>query len=196
MALSLSLKAATKSSPAKAAAPVASSEAMAAATEYRNIALEMDRVKAELAVARDALMEIVGDVREDALRKGVVENVKIPTSDGAKVQVIYQERFSGLDAENKPALQGAFGSDYAVLVNESAKLGLRSGTTMADIEAAIGKAAAKKLLACLDVTEQVAPAKGAYKAIANLFKKGEDEKAEDLLMFTTACAARPSVRAK
>jgi hypothetical protein len=196
MALKLSLKAATTKTTPKTTAPVASSEAMAAATEYRNIALEMDRVKAELAVAREALMDIVGDVREDALRSGVVENVKIPTSDGNKVQVIYQERFSGLDAENVPALKGAFGKDYKVLVNESAKVGLRRGTTMEDIESAIGKAAAKKLLAVLDVTEQVSPAKGAYKAIANLFKKGDDEKAEDLLMFTTACAARPSVRAK
>lgn len=196
MALKLSLKAATKSTPAKAAAPVASSEAMEAATEYRTVALEMDRVKAELAVARDALMDIVGGIREDALRGGTVENVKIPTTDGAKVQVIYQERFSGLDAENAPALKGAFGKDYKVLVNESAKVGLRRGTTLEDIEAAIGKAAAKKLMAVLDVTEQVSPAKGAYAAIANLFKKGDDEKAEDLLMFTTACAARPSVRAK
>ena len=71
MALKLSLKAATTKTSAKAAAPVASSEAMDAATEYRNIALEMDGVKARLAVARDALMDIVGDVREDARARAV-----------------------------------------------------------------------------------------------------------------------------
>jgi hypothetical protein len=141
-------------------------------------------------------MDIVGSIREDALRSGKVENVKIPTHDGNKVQVIYQERFRGLDAENVPALKSAFGADYAVVCNENEKVGLRRGTTLSDIESTIGKAASKKLLAVLDVVEQVAPAKGAFKAIASLFKKGEEEKAEDLMMFVEACASSPSVRAK
>ena len=195
MALKLSLKAA-KTPATKGAAPVADSAAMDAASEYRALALEMDRLKAELAVKREVLMDVVGSIREDALRGGTVENLKIPTHDGNKVQVIYQERFRGLDAENIPALKGAFGKDYTVLCDESSKVGLRRGTKMADIEAAIGKAASKKLLAVMDVTEQVAPAKGAFAAIANLFKKGDDGKAEDLMMFVDATASQPQVRAK
>lgn len=195
MALALKLTRGTKTR--RSAVPlVENTAATAAATAYREAHIAMDNAKTKLATAKEELMKVVTGIRDTTLRAGKVENVKVATKDGSNVMVVYSEAYRGLTAENVPALMEALGDDYPVLCDETAKVALAKGTGLEAIEAAIGKAAMKKLMPLLDVTEQVVPRKGAYKAAANLFLKGEGEKAEDLLTLVEACASSPSVRAK
>ena len=160
----------------------------------------MDALKARLAIARDELLDVVNSERDKMLRKGEPgTSIKIPTLDGNRVMVVYQERFRGLDAENVPALKGAFGTEYDLLCEVSTKIGLRKGATLKSLETTIGKAAFAKLQGLLDVSESVAPRKGAFDQIARLFAEGtkkSKEKAEDLTQFVDATVSSPQVRAK
>jgi len=197
MALKLNLKPATTRSTVTPATTAAGNLAVQAATEYRNSALEFDRIKAELAVKREALMSVVGPERDKELRSGNADtSIKIPTLDGNRVMVVYQERFRGLSPDNKQPLQDAFGKEYLLLVDESESVGFRKDVDLATIEATIGKAAATKLMALLDVKEAVTPKKGAFEAVARYFAKGEKDLGEDLLTFVEACISEPQVRAK
>lgn len=198
MALKLTLKAAsTRSAVTPGTGGAAGNLAIQAATEYRAAALDFDTAKANLATKREGLMIIVEPEREKSLRNGTADtSLDIPTTDGNRVKVVFQERFRGIDPSNKAALLTAFGSEYSGLVGETQTVTFRRGTDLSAIENALGKGAMKKLLALLVVKEAVSPKKGAYENVAKLFAKGETDMAEDLLMFANACASSPQVRAK
>jgi hypothetical protein len=198
MALKLNLKKSAKSN----VLPVATSAgnlAVQAASDYRAIALEADDVSARLKVSRETLMSVVGPERDKELAKGNADtSIKIPTLDGNRVMVVYQERFRGLDITNVAPLKNAFGSNYALFCEETQGLKLKTNSSVAGLEAVIGKAAMKKLLASglITQTEAVKPRKGAFESIARLYVGGETETAEDLTMFVDACNSQPQVRAK
>ena len=193
MSLSLILKTA-KTTPTKTTPTT--TEAVDAATTYRDLVAELDVLRAQLEVARADLMIHADTMRADALASGDASNIKITTPDGGKVQVIYTERYSGLDVANLPLLADAFGDALDRYVDSTEEVKLRKGVSLADIEAAAGKAAAKRLAALLEVKRQVKPRKGAFAEAAALFRSGEVERARDLLTFAQACATRPTVRAK
>lgn len=193
MSLSLILKTA-KTTPTTTTPTT--TEAVDAAMTYRDLVAELDAVRARLEVARADLMTHAEGMRAAALEAGDASNIKINTGDGGKVQVIYTERYSGLDVANLPLLADAFGDALDRYVDTSEEVKLRKGVTLADIEAAAGKAAAKRLSALLEVKRQVRPRKGAFSEAAALFRSGEVERARDLLTFAQACATRPTVRAK
>jgi hypothetical protein len=187
----------TKPKIAPKATSNAGNRAVSAASEYRDIALKLETLKTELTLARVELLDVVVGERDKKMKTG--ENgssIKIPTLDGNKVQVIFQERFRGLDVANVPALQGAFGSEYSLLCESKTAVKLAKGATLLSIEKALGKQAFAKVLALLDVTETVVPRKGAFDNIARLYAEGEDEKAADLTMFVDATVSSPQVRAK
>jgi hypothetical protein len=193
MSLSLILKTA-KTTPTTTTPTT--TEAVDAAVTYRDLVAELDALRARLEVARADLMTHAEGMRTAALEAGDASNIKINTGDGGKVQIIYTERYSGLDVANLPLLKDAFGSSVDRYVDTSEEVKLRKGVSLADIEAAAGKAAAKRLSALLEVKRQVKPRKGAFAEAAALFRSGEVERARDLLTFAQACATRPTVRAK
>lgn len=214
MSLSLILKTA-KTTPTTTTPTT--TEAVDAAMTYRDLVAELDAVRARLEVARADLMTHADTMRAAALEAGDASNIKINTPDGGKVQVIYTERYSGLDVANLPLLADAFGSSVDRYVDSTEECKLKKGVTLADIEATsvsladieavCGKAAAKKLAPLLDASAarlcalievkcQVKPRKGAFSEAAALFRSGEVERARDLLTFAQACATRPTVRAK
>lgn len=195
MALALKLKTAPKTVAVKQAADL--SAATEAATEYRNLAAKKDEIEAQMEVARESMMEVVSDVRLDLMRGGEnVTSLDVPTSDGNRVKVVYQERWSLLSDENIPALKASFGNDYNVLVEEAEEISLRKGLEMVELEKALGKTAFAALQGFLEVKKGVKPAKGANGEIARLFARKKANRANDLLTFCEACAAKPQVRAK
>jgi hypothetical protein len=198
MALALNLKG-KKTSAVLPATKAAGNRAVKVATEYRKIALEKEDAEARLKVARESLMVVVTPERDKELIAGNAEGkIVIPTTDGNRVMVVYQERFRGLDTSNVEPLKEAFGANYALFCEETEGLALKKGATMAGLEALIGKAAVKKMVAAglLTTKEDVRPRKGAFESIARLHIAGETEAAEDLTMFVDACNSQPQVRAK
>lgn len=193
----MALKLALKPKTTVAAQPVPQDEAVKAATEYRALALESDEIEAKMKVARAALLEIVTERRDTELKAGKCDTtVKIPTTDGNRVLVVYQERFKALSDENIDPLKESFGKDYSLFVEESETVSLRKDVALDDLEKAIGAKAYQALLPYLTVTKGVSPRKGAFENIAQLYKKGEKELAEDLTTFVDATISQPQVRAK
>jgi hypothetical protein len=194
MALKLNLKAAAARS---ASVTKPAHTATAEATKYRDLAIRMDELKAELEVARDELLGIVDAEKDAKVRAGEeVTSIKVPTDDGNRVLVVYTEKFKHLDIENVGELKAAFGADYTLVVEEHETLTFNAGVSIAAIEKAIGKPALTKLTALLSVKESVTPRKGAVKECSRLFREGETEKGEDLLTLLEATLYSPQVRAK
>ena len=192
MALKLALKPAT--APATSLAPA---EAIRAATEYRELAMEFDEIEAELKVARATLLGIVTDRRNEHLAKGVAETtIRVPTMDSNRILVVYQEKYKNLSDENIAPLQECFGSDYSLFCEENTSVALKKGTTLEELEKAVGSRAWGVLQTLVSVTKGVMPRKGAFENIAQLYKKGEKERASDLTTFVDACISSPQVRAK
>jgi len=195
MALKLKIK---KAAPAGSARPSLETLTTEAA-RYRELAMEVDALSAEMKVLKVTLLEGATGERDRLLETGeAASSIRVPTGDGNRVLVIFSERYKALDEENIEVLKEAFGSDYSLLAEETTKLTATKGTTLDEIEGIIGKAAAKKLAAAGVLTEAttVTPRKGAPDAIAKLYKAGEAEKAGDLTEFYSATVYAPSVRAK
>jgi hypothetical protein len=121
--------------------------------------------------------------------------VAIPTADGNKVSVIYQERYKAIGSDNIPVLKEAFGSDYSLFVEEVQTVALNKGVSLATLREACGPRA-NAVLALFTVTEEVVPRMGAFGHIANLYKNKQTEVAEDLTAFVDACISSPQVRCK
>jgi hypothetical protein len=189
MALKLTVKATSKSTSAPTPA-----EASEVATKFRRESMELETVEAKVKLLRANLLEIMEDYRNDRLRNGVAEtSVSIPTTDGNKVMVVYPEKFKVLSDENIPALQEAFGSNYSLYVEEIEELNLLEGVSVSSIRAAAGKNA-DAVMALFDVKRTVKPRKGAFNNIAELFKSGKHNVAEDLTTFVSATIGSPQVR--
>ena len=191
--MALALKIAPKAPPVS---DLTNAEITRRATEYRNLALRVEELGAELKLARDSLLEVVNLERDKSLRAGKAESsVKIPTSDGNRVLVVYQERYKELSDENVEPLREAFGTEYALLVDATENVDLVKGTDVATLKTALGKAF-RLLEPLLTVKTTVSPKKGAFEAIARFFKTGRVELATDLTTFVDACISQPQVRAK
>jgi hypothetical protein len=171
-------------------------EARQAATSYRDLTARIEELDTEAKILRAQLLEVVSVHRRAALEKGLADNsVAVPTIDGNKVTVIYQERYKPIGDDNIPVLQEAFGSDYSLFVEEQQSIELNKGVNLTTLRAACGKQA-DAVLALFTVTNEVAPRKGAFGHIANLYKNGQSEVAENLLSFVDACISSPQVRCK
>ena len=168
----------------------------ACASTYRLAAVALDQAKARLAIAKEELLEAVTPVRQAKLQSGKAQSVRVFTDDGASLSVVWTERYRALSADNIPALQAAFGDSYSLLCDDRESVSLAADTDLAKLEAAIGADALDKLMPLLQVKAQVVPRKGAYKAAADLYARGQKEMADDLLAMLDACAYSPSVRAK
>jgi len=159
-------------------------------------ALRVEELEAEMKIARDSLLEVVNVERDKALRSGKTESsVKIPTTDGNRVLVVYQERYKKLSDENVEPLKSAFGAEYPLLVDENEDVSLTKGTDVETLKKVLGEHFAL-LNPLLEVKKSVSPKKGAFEAIASYFKRGKVETATDLTTFVDACISQPQVRAK
>lgn len=197
MALQLKKKTAAKKSVSSAKTSSDLDGAKDAATRYQDLAIEADEIKAQMAVAREEVMEVVDPWRDASIRGGTdVASCDIPTENGKRVKIVWTERYRALDGENKDALQEAFGSSYALFVEEVESVSLRADVTLEQVEQAIGKKAMAALQGLLEVKSGLAPRKGARKEVATLFGSGNSEMAEDLLTFVDACSISPQMRAK
>ncbi len=195
MALKLKIKTAAASGSTRPTLEALSTEA----TRYRELALEVDALSAEMKVLKASLLDGATGERDRLLEAGeAASSIKVPTDDGNRVLVVFSERYKALGDENIEVLKEAFGADYSLLAEETTKVTATAGTTLAEIEGIIGKAAAKKLATAgvLTETTTVAPRKGAPASIAKMYKTGDAEKAGDMTEFYTACVYAPSVRAK
>ena len=195
MALKLKIKKAAAAGSARPSLETLTTEA----ARYRELAMEVDALSAEMKVLKATLLEGATGERDRLLEGGeAASSIRVPTGDGNRVLVIFSERYKALGDENIEVLKEAFGADYSLLCEEAVKLTATKGTTLAEIEGVIGKAAAKKLAAADLLTEAttVTPRKGAPAAIAKLYKTGDAEKAGDLTEFYSATVYAPSVRAK
>lgn len=195
MALKLKVKKAAAAGSTRPSLETLTTEA----ARYRELALEIDSLSAEMKVLKSTLLEGATGERDRLLEGGeAASSVRVPTGDGNRVLVIFSERYKALGDENIEVLKEAFGSDYSLFAEETTKVAATAGTSLSEIEGIIGKAAAKKLAdsGVLTETTTVAPRKGAPATIAKLYKTGEAETASDLTDFYSACVYAGSVRAK
>lgn len=178
-------------------APPVDRDVSVAAARYRDSAALFDEAEALKKIDRAALLELVVPRWKAQLDSGVPDGtVKIPTPDGARVLVIYVEKFKALDAANIPMLRDAFGEGYPLFCEETTTTELAKGTTLAEIVSAIGIEAAERLAPLLATTTTVAPRKGAIAHVAGLRKNGLDDEADDLFTLIEATINQPTVRAK
>jgi len=184
----------------KAAQPTvtaAECDATEEASTYREAALFLDECKSDLALARVALLAKVNAARRAQLESGqACPSIPVPTSDGARVLVVYRESYKGIDGENIPALRAAFGERYPLYCEERETVKLRKGVSVAQLQDVLGDEGYAALSALLDVTSDVCCRKGAPALAAKLYAKGQTEEADDLLTLVQACMSAPQVRAK
>lgn len=192
MSLKLNIKSAAKKSVNRP-----ESAAATQATRLRELMLKMDSLKAEIDEAKEDLLTVVNTERESRVRKGEeVMSINAPTLDGNRVMVVYAEKFKTLDEDNTLPLRAAFGDKFNLVVDEIEALNFREGVKLAGLEAAIGKEALDKLQGFLEVKKGVSPKKGVFKEVSRMFREGDVQRGEDLLVFLDATTYAPTVRAK
>lgn len=177
-------------------AVVDASSITAAATAYRKAALAMDNAEFAKAEAKEELMKHLQPAREKSMRDGCADSMKVQCADGNSITVTWSDRYRALSADNVPTLRAAFGADYSRLVNDAPTVSLAKGVDLATLETAIGKTALRKLMPLLKVKHQLLPAKGAYKAAAAMYARGQVDMADDWMDVIASCAYSPSVRHK
>jgi hypothetical protein len=180
-------------------------DAMAEASAYRTVALEMDELKARVTLAKAPLLDKAEEFREAELRLGKpVKSLKVPTgvlakdewvADGNQVMVLFTERYKDSPHEEGD-LREAFGDKFDLFVESVESVKSRSGITAKAIQQAIGEEAWAKLLPLIEVSTGLRPRKGAAEQVARMFAHGEAEMAEDLMCFVGDSSQAPSVRVK
>ena len=180
----------TKTVTALPDAPVGSD----AASVYRRLAMEMDTLKAELAIQRNLVMAQA--MSERVSNPNYAGTVKLNTSDGQAVTVVWREQYRPLPIANKPVLLDAFGARYHRHVDEVSSVKLAPGVTLAAIMAAVRDSDEDAMTELLLVTDGVQPRKGSMEEVHILRTEGELEQASDLQSFINACATAPQLRVK
>ena len=171
--------------------------AIEAATTYRDLYLEMDELKALLAVARDELLAVASVARQQQLLAGEsVDTVRYQTDSGAEVLVVHQERFKAIPIENVDQLKEAFGGQYDLLCEETETVKLKSGVTLASLRNELGPRAFDALEKRINVKRTVAPRKGVTARLAAMYVAGELETAHNLATLLRATPWSPQVRTK
>lgn len=173
------------------------SSATDAATAYRDIALEIDEMKALLALAREELLAVVSIDRQAQLEAGdATTSIRIATTDDAEVLVVHAERYKGLPMENVAALKEAFGPSYELYCDEAEAVSLKRGVTMDSLRDALGETACAELEKRLVVKHTVVPRKGTVAHLAHLYAADNIVAADNLATFVGACISAPAVRYK
>lgn len=191
MSLKLNVKPNSKANKPKVFGPAGMDKL---AGVYRDLAREMDEIKARMEMAREEMLAGVDEHRQELLKSGIPEGtITLPTPDGGKVLVIYQERYKSLTSDNVPELQRAFGSNYRLFAEETEAVTLAKHATVEKLKQACGDSY-EKVAELLEITTGVQPRKGAWEHIAMAYRQGNVELAEDLSAFVAGCVTGPQVR--
>lgn len=173
-----------------APAPVSNApeELIELARGIREQVAQVKGLTAELELAKKSLIEQAVELRNARLAGGNGDaTLRFPLGDGNVVKVTYPETYKGVDPRTDgEVLEDFFGSDYSLHVAEKTTLKLRKDMDVATLKAQAGKAWSQ-IAMCFEIEETLVPRDGAFERIAELYRKGETEKAEGLLDFVATC---------
>ncbi len=174
--------------PASAARTV-EDPAQAAALRMVAARQALEEAQAELALAREEMIEAVADKRAAMLDAGTSGHVSVVV-DGRKVRVSYPARFKSVPRHNETALRAAFGVDYERLVDDKRRATVKA--TADQLRNALGEDFAK-IERFVKLDDTLRPTKGVYSELARLRSEGYTERARDVQTLLDATAWAPNV---
>ena len=149
----------------------------------------LEEAQAELALAREEMIEAVADQRRAALDAGKTDHISVVV-DGRKVRVSYPARFKSVPRHNEPALRAAFGVDYERLVDDKRRASVKA--TADQLRNALGEDFAK-IERFVKIDDTLRPSKGVYTELARLRSEGYTDRARDVQTLLDATAWAPNV---
>lgn len=168
------------------------------ATRVKERARQMDALKAEQEIDT---AELVAEARAFRIAEECAGNfaktVDVPTEqgDGDKVQVVFSDRYTGIDPEHEPVLRVALGRHFDGVLKLTATAKPRSDLTVEKLQAVLGDKY-EAFCSLFEVSEQYTPVAAFMETRANLRPTLTSAVNEALDVIVERVQYKPSIKTK